>query len=992
MSPTRFYVENKPKYKIYHELMRNRIKEVLLVSSRYDSFVLEEDGRLSDQIYEEFKNLNLRTLPRITRVSTTKEAVEKLQEEEFDLVITMQRLGEMDVFSFGQKVKNIEPDMPTVLLLSSLVEIKYLPDREKRKGIDRIFVWNGDSKIFVAIIKHFEDAMNVKRDTAKALVRVIIYVEDSIRHYSLILPELYSEIMKQTHRLISEGLNDFQDMLQLKARTKIILAETFDEAMEYYEEYKDFILGIITDVKIPKNGEMNETAGFDLVKEIKEEFPTMPINIQSSTLKHKKTAKKLDCVFIHKSSHKLLVEIRAWMLNHLGFGDFVFKLPSGKIIDRASDVIEFYEKLKDIPIESLYYHGSLDQFSRWLMARGEFEIAETLYNRKASEFEHEELRHYLMDIINKIFVKKTRGEINDFTRSSYHPKSLFIRLRPGSLGGKARGLAFLMTLLNYDFPHQNFPSVVVRIPKTIVIGTSEFEKFMENHDLWDFAIQEEDDRKIQRKFLEKKLSSTLVNDLKFLLNDLHRPLAIRSSSLLEDSAYHPFSGVFKTYMLPNNQEDITVRLQELCKAIKLVFASPFLQTAKVYAETIEQSVEASKMAVLIQEVVGKQYDDKFYPNFSGTASSYNYYPFASKMEPQDRVSNLALGLGRIIVEGGLNVRFCPKYPDLIRVMDGKKTIFTTQREFYGINLACDKEINEKSEEPYLKKYDLEIADMDGTLQKIADHYDYQDQMLKTGYEGEGTPVITFHKLLNNTHFKLPKLLETIMELGEKAMGCSVEIEYAGIFSDNPEEKHDFFLLQIRPFIEHIESIEETEITLDKDKMLLYSTSVSGNILLKDIKDLVYLKPDAFNKMKTMEMKKTIRNLNKKLLKKNVPYILLGIGRWGSTDKYLGVPVKWQDINGAKVIIEANTESMTVDFSQGSHFFQNIVTANIGYLYVEHESENNYLDWSWLEKQKVIEETEFVKHIKVDKPFTVKINARERKGTIIKPEKEEKKEK
>ncbi|MEA2071897.1 MAG: PEP/pyruvate-binding domain-containing protein, partial [Asgard group archaeon] len=593
-----FYLEYKPKYKIFHELMSKRMKNVLLVSSIYDSFMLEEDGRLSDQIYEEFQNLNLRTLPRITRVSSAQEAIEKLQEQSFDLVITMRRLGDIDAFSFGQSVKKIR-DIPVILLLTNVIELNYLPERDQRVGIDRIFVWNGDSKIFVAIIKHLEDRFNADYDTKHGQVRVFIFVDDSIRFYSLLLPEIYGEIMKQTHYLITEGANDFQDLLKMRARPKILLAETYEEAKEYWDQYHEYVMGIISDIEFPKKGSLDKKAGFKLTDMIAEKKPNLPIILQSTKLKYKEQAQERGCFFIHKRSHGMMWDLRKWLLNYVGFGEFLFRLPDDEIVGKAQDVIEFYQQLAEVPIESLIYHGKKDHFSNWLMARGEFDIAKELKPRKVSEFEKEELRSFLRKKIREIVEEKTREIINDFARENYHPDTLYLRLRPGSLGGKGRGIAFLMFLLN-NFPiRDSFSDVSIEIPQTIAIGTDEFERFMEENNLYNFAINADNDKEIKDRFVKATLSKSIRDDLAFILKDWTEPLAVRSSSLLEDSAYQPFAGIFNTYMIPNNCKKFEDRLKQLFTAIKLVYASAFSTQAKSYAENISQTVEESSMAVLI---------------------------------------------------------------------------------------------------------------------------------------------------------------------------------------------------------------------------------------------------------------------------------------------------------------------------------------------------------------------------------------------------------
>ncbi len=977
-----FYLEYKPKYKVYHELMAKRLTNVLLVSSIYDSFMLEEDGRLSDQIYEEFQNLNLRTLPRITRVSSAREALDLLQKKKYDLVITMRRVGDMDAFSFGSAVKKIR-EIPVILLLNSVVEIKYLPGPENRGGVDRTFVWNGDSKIFVAIIKHLEDKLNADYDTKTGQVRVFIFVDDSVRFYSLLLPELYAEIMMQTHRLISEGTNDFQDLLKMKVRPKILLAETYEEAIEYYNKYNKYVMGIISDIEFTRKGELDKSAGFSFTAKIQKDWPNMPIILLSSKDSYRKKAMKNNCYFIHKRSHGMLWDIRKWLLDYVGFGDFIFKLPNGKQIGKARDVIDFHKKIAKVPIDSLIYHGTNDHFSNWLIARGEFEIAQILKPRKVSEFFRGELRDFLRNTINEIVLEKTRGIINDFSRNNYHPETLFLRLRPGSLGGKGRGIAFLMFLLNTFLSPKEFEKVSIEIPKTIVIGTDEFDKFMANNNLYDFALSEASDQIIKDKFVAAKLSSKLKDDLKFLLKKLKGPLAVRSSSLFEDSAYQPFAGIFKTYMIPNIGPNNARRLEQLFTAIKLVYASPFLKIAKSYADSIGQTVEESKMAVVIQNVVGHEHNNRFYPDFSGTATSYNYYPLGDNMKPEDRIAHIALGLGKIIVDGGAVLHFCPKYPKTNFYSTPDILLNQSQREFYAIDMTKE-EFDFSTDDPFLIQLDFDAAIQDKTLTKIADTYDFNNKMLRSGYFGEGSPVITFNKQLKLETLPLSDIITRILSLGEQAMGCSIEVEFAGNFSQKSDEKDKIYLLQIRPFLRQEAQLLEDSEPVEIEQIFVYSNQVSGNMVRKDIQNIVYVKQESFNKMNTLDIVQELDKINANLVKNNIPYILIGFGRWGTADRFLGIPAKWNNLSGAKIIIEAELANFQVDFSQGSHFFQNIITSNIGYFHLKHNLQDHKIDWSWLEKQKVITETKYLKHVQVKSPLIIRIDAQKREGYIIKP--------
>ncbi len=968
--------------------MQKRINKVLLVSSYYDNFILEEDGRLSDQIFEEFHSLNLRTMPSITRVATAIDALNLVEKEQFDLVITMSRLGgDFDPFSFGLNIKE-KRNIPVILLLTNAANVAYLPPHPKRKGIDRIFVWNGDSTVFVAIIKHLEDLLNIERDTELGLVRVIIVVEDSIRFYSLYLPILYSEIMKQTHRLISDGVNDFHNLLQMRTRPKIMLAETFEEAMEYFVKYEKYVIGVISDVRFSRNGVIDKHAGIKFIQEVKTNNITLPTALQSSDTENRKYAEKLNSFFIHKKSRKLLKNLRRFMIKFLGFGDFIFQLKDGTEVGRAKNIMELYRTISTVPDESLLYHGSHDHFSGWLMNRAEFSIAQKIKPVKVTEFSSPvKLRQFLLESINAILTEKTGGVVHDFSRENYNPDTRYTRLRPGSLGGKGRGIAFLQFLMNSflveDEISTNFS---IRIPKTYVIGTDEFDRFMEENDeLYDVGMSEAPDEEIKTKFSKAKMSKELIEDFNIILTNLTGPLSVRSSSLLEDSQYQPFAGVFETYMIPNNPKihNLKTRVELLCNAVKLVYSSSYMKHAKSYAESTGQSVEESKMAVVIQQVVGRVRPGGLsYPCFSGVASSYNYYPI-SYMLPTDRIAFLALGLGKTIVDGGKSLRFSPKYPKLSYHSTEDQLLEGTQKDFFAIDLETKSKDIKKGEDSFLVKKSIFDADPE-TLEKIADTYDYNDKMLRDGYYGEGTPIITFTKQLKYDIVPFSSLISKILILGEQAMGSSVEIEFAGNFQPS-NRRTTFYLLQIRPFTEQDDKELEEYISVDKDDLLVFSSQASGNRIIRDISDVVYVKPDSFDKLKTRQMVGEIDKINKELDTNNIPYILIGPGRWGTFDPFLGIPVKWNNICGAKVMIETGLKNFQIDHSQGSHFFQNITTANIGYFYIKYTSDKDHIDWNWLENSKsIVKETQFIRHIRVDEPFLVIIDGKKREGKIIKP--------
>ncbi len=676
------------------------------------------------------------------------------------------------------------------------------------------------------------------------------------------------------------------------------------------------------------------------------------------------------------------------MLNYLGFGDFKFRLLDGTTVAQAKNVLELSQALSMVPDESLVYHGTHDHFSGWLMNRGEFDIAQKLKPRKVSEFKDpESLRNFLLTSVRSILTEKTGGVIHDYSRESYHSDIRFTRLRPGSLGGKGRGIAFLQFLLNSFLLADELAKIVsIRIPKTVVIGTDEFDRFMEeNEGLYEIALSDKDDEMIKSEFIQAKLDPSLIEDLGHIITNITGPLSVRSSSLLEDSQYQPFAGVFETYMIPNNQ-DFNTRIKLLCSAIKLVYASSFLKQAKSYAESTGQSIEESKMAVVIQQVVGRKRSKNLsYPCFSGVATSYNYYPI-SYMKPEDRIIFLALGLGKTIVDGGLAHRFCPRYPEVSFFSTQDQMYLNSQKEFFAVDLASKSTTFDRGEESFLSKESIFDAETE-VLSRIADTYDYNDQIIRSGYEGTGAPIITFAKQLKFESFPFSRLLTKILSLGEQAMGSSVEIEFAGNFQHTPTKQTTFYLLQIRPYTQYDVALNEELEDPSDDEILMRSSVASGNRIIKNISDVIYAKPESFDKLKTQEMVSDIDTLNKGLKESSIPYILIGFGRWGTFDRSLGIPVKWNHISGAQVIIETGLQNFQVDHSQGSHFFQNITTTNIGYLFVNVKSKTDFISWDWLSEQEVVTETDYFKHIRVSKPFYVRIDGKKREGIILKPSNE-----
>lgn len=984
-----YQLEYRPKYQSYRYLMQNRINSILLVSSTYDSFIIEEDARLSDQIFEEFHNLNLRTMPHIFRATSVSRALEMLEERQFDLVITMRRLGEINPMIFAEQVKAIQK-IPVVLLLNNSSELQYLPSKPLTDSqIDHTFVWNGNSTVFVAIIKLLEDRINVDADIQTGDIRVIIVVEDSIRFYSLYLPALYSEIMMQTQRLISEGANDYLSLLQMRSRPKILLAQTYEEAFAFYHQYKDHLLGMISDVRFPKGEELVKDAGFSLIKRIRKESPTLPVMLQSSDENNREQSEKLQSFFVNKKSDSLPQDLRTFMMEYMGFGCFTFRTPDDQIVGMADTLFELREELEKIPLESFIYHAQNDHFSGWMAARGEFSVARQLKPRKVTEFDNkEDLRQLILASVENI-LQERMGIIVNFDRENFNPHSRFIRLRPGSMGGKGRGLAFLL-FLRSSFTEgfrKEFPDVDIQIPKTVVIGTDEFDQFMRDNNLYEFVALDRTDQEIKERFLEGRIPDNLWEDLRFLYGNKTHPLAVRSSNIFEDSLFQPFAGVFATYMLPNSHADPEIRLDQLVSAIKLVYASTYLDLARSYAETLSISLGESRMAVVIQEVVGESHGERFYPTFSGTAASYNYYPLGKHLQPEDRIAFVALGLGKTVVQGGLSRRFSPKRPEVNIYSSVEDEIKNSQSSFFAVDLVHQEKLDlEKGESNFLLKCTLRDAIEDRTLTEIADTYDTQGGRLNSGFwdEKAGAPVVTFNRQLKYDTFPLAEIINRVLQIGEEAMGCPVEVEFAGNLSRDKGDISTFRLLQLRPFLEHEEIFLDDDEDIPIERLLVNSSVVSGYRSIQDIRDIIYVKPGDFDLTKTIEMVDEIANLNRSLVDRERPYILIGPGRWGTCERHLGIPVIWSDINGARVIMEVDLEDFQVDHSQGSHFFHNISSAGIPYFFIPHNAESDFLDWDWLEELPTVTETTFFRHVSTETPLTVIANGKKRSGKVIKP--------
>lgn len=963
---------------IFHDMMPLRTREILLVASAFDAFTLEQDGLLSEVISGGYFQLNLSNPPRITNVSSGEEALARLARRAYDLIIVMSRLGQSGHLELAQALRQAAPKVPVFLLLNDNVEVGILDQRRQEfaRTYDGIFVWNGHSEIFVAMIKLMEDRANVENDTAIGLTRVILLVEDSIRYHSRYLPILYNEIMQQTRRLAAEQQVDgMTRMLRMRARPKVLHATTYEEALACCERYRDYLLCLITDRKYPKDGVMDSQAGIKLIQAVRALNPDLPTLLQSSDPDKEAWAAELGSRFLNKNSPTLGAELSGFFYESLGFGDFVFRTPEGEEIGRAAHLEELREHLRTIPAESLVYHASHNHFSAWLMARGEIQIAQVVLRAKPEDFDDAEgLRDFLLSAGDYVQRIKSKGKVVPFSRSALPDAHNILRLAEGALGGKARGLAFANHMLAHLDLEERLPEVNLRIPRSAVIGTDEFSAFIARNDL-QHSLQEGDDPDtVKRRFLLGELSPQLLDRLRALLEEVRRPLAVRSSGLLEDALSHPFAGLYRTFFLPNRHPDLNVRLAQLAEAIKLVYASVYAKEARAYFQAIDYKIEEEKMAILIQELAGRTFGDRFYPHFSGVAQSCNYYPVAY-LQPEDGIAVLGVGLGKYVVEGEQAFRFCPAYPQLDMVNPGE-LMKASQRHFYALDLARDTVDLFRGEEATLARLDIAEAERDGALAHCAAVWDPDDQQLRSGLDRPGPRVVNFMNVVKYDQMPLARVLRTTLDLVREAMETPVEIEFAVDLDPDPvNRKPTFFLLQVKHQLQDAEDCSLAEATAQDPRVALFSDRCVGNGVVEGIQDVVWIDPEAFDKTQTPELAEALERLNDGFRAENRRYLLMGPGRWGSRDRYLGIPVTWPAISCARLIVEFALPDFQVDASLGSHFFHNVTALNIGYCSVPHPTNGSRIDWGWLRSQPVAARVGAVVHSRLEGPLRILMDGR-----------------
>ncbi|MFY9153523.1 MAG: PEP/pyruvate-binding domain-containing protein [Prolixibacteraceae bacterium] len=969
---------------IFQELMPTKVKEVLLLATLYDSYSIVREGQFTDKIFGEFLQLNLYAYPRFTSVNTEEDAVKMIKARDFDLVIIMVGVDKNIPVQAANALYKLKPQIPILLLVNNNGDLRYFQTSSaKIESIDRVFVWNGNSNIFLAMIKYIEDKMNVEEDTKNGSVRVILLVEDSIQYYSRYLPMLYTNIMTQTQNLVEDkSADELHKILKMRGRPKVILVSNFEEAVSMIKKYKNYLLTVISDVKFQRNGVEDEDAGIELLKYVSStlRFP-IPILLQSHEVNNAQRAREVGADFINKNSESLSLDIHNFIYKRLGFGNFVFKDTEGNPIMMARNLEEFQEMFRIIPEMALAYHGKRNSFSTWLMARGEINIAEELLPYRFEDFKTiSELRQFCLDVFEKGRIQKLRGSIVDFEPYLVSGNRYILRLGKGSLGGKGRGMAFMCNFIeNIDFG-QIIPEINIRIPATAVIGASEFDKFLETNDMVEEIYSSNDYEHIKSIFLESQFSTELTDRLYKYLEKMTKPLAIRSSGLFEDSLTQPFSGVYSTYLIPNNHPDIEIRYQQLETAIKLVYASIFTDSAMAYFDAVNYNIEEEKMAVVVQEVVGQQYNDHFYPSISGVAQSYNFYPI-SYMEPEDGFAVAAIGLGMYVVGGENAYRFCPKYPE-INAQSNQDMVRDSQKDFYAIDMDHNQfDLVTGGESTAIRKMKISSAEKDGVLQHCASIYDYENDCLIPGIDNPGLRVIDFANILKYKYIPFADTLRILLKLFGEAMGSPVEIEYAVDLEPGDNKLPTFYLLQIKPLIRREEQLAVDLGVIDPEKTILHAKRGMGNGVVTGIRDVIFVDPGKFDKMKTRQIAAEINQFNRKMDVVHKDYVLIGPGRWGTRDPFTGIPVLWSAISKARIIVEMGLKDFPLDGSLGSHFFHNVTSMNVGYFTVPFNSNDAKINMEYLKNMEVVEEGQFIKHVCFENDLHIVMDGKNRQALI-----------
>ena len=968
----------------FANLMNKRIYNVLLIATKYDSFMLEDDGRVDEQIFNEYTSLSLRYPPRFTQVTTEEEALNELKNRNFELIICMPNMDNRDIFAAASEIKVHYPNIPIVVLTPFSKEVSKRIANEDLSAIDYVFSWLGNSELLLAIIKLIEDKMNAPDDTASVGVQIILLVEDSIRFYSSALPHLYKFVLEQSQMFAKEALNDHQRTLRMRGRPKIKLARNYEEAVRIFDQYRDNMLGIISDMSFMHNGVKDPYAGYKFGQYVRKTGLIIPFVLESSEASNHVYAKELNASFIDKNSKSYPQDLKKKIMQRFGFGDFVILNPHTKEeIMRIKDLKDLQKKVFQIPDDSLVYHLSRNHFSRFFYSRAMFPPAEVLKHVDVSDYKDmDEARKLIFDLIVQYRRMKNTGVVAVYQKDRFDEYSNFARIGDGSLGGKGRGLAFIGAMVK-RYPKLESDNFAVNSPKTVVICTDIFDEFMETNELYPVALGDADDETILRYFLRASLPSRLIEDLMAFFDVVKSPIAVRSSSLLEDSHYQPFAGIYSTYMVPKIEEKYDM-LRTVSDAIKAVYASVFYKDSKAYMTATSNLIDQEKMAIVLQEVVGSRYNDHFYPTMSGVARSLNFYPIGNE-KAEDGIANIALGLGKYIVDGGQTLRFSPRHPHSILQMSTMDfALRETQTRFYALDLKNMAEAFSVDDAFNLVKLGLKEADAEGSLKYIVSTYDPYDQIIRDGYYPGGRKILSFVNILQHDVFPLADTLDQILRIGQQEMGRPVEIEFAVNMDPSDHTRATFYLLQIRPIVDNKEIMDEDLSLVKNEETILSSTSVLGHGIVGDVQDIIYVKTGAFNSSNNQLIAYEIEKMNRSFTDQEKGYVLVGPGRWGSSDSWLGIPVKWPHISNARVIVECGLENYRVDPSQGTHFFQNLTSFGVGYFTVNPFKGDGWFDEAFLNAQPAVEETEYLRHVRFDAPITIKMDGKKSLGVVLKP--------
>ncbi|MFO7671794.1 MAG: PEP/pyruvate-binding domain-containing protein [Bacteroidales bacterium] len=1004
----------------FNMLMQKRIRTVLIISSNYDFFMLEEDGRIDEQIFNEYVSLNLRYPPVFVKATSAREAFRILEKGEIDLVIEMLNLGTDDAFSLAQRIRKKYEEVPIVVLTHFNREVSLRLQDEDLSAIDYVFCWLGNADLLLAIIKLIEDKMNAPYDIDTVGVQCIILVEDSIRYTSTYLPELYKIVMQQSRIFVKEALNEHQRMLRMRGRPKILLAKTYDEAMALYHSYKENLLGVISDVSFKKgDGRDKETRlGIRLVEQLRREDPYLPALLQSSDLSNAQLAHKLGVGFLHKYSKSLSLELRNFIIRNFAFGEFIFRDPiTLKEVGRAADLQALQQKIREIPDDVLAFHSNRNDFSKWLNARAIFPVAQLFKYIRNEDFKNlDDVRVYLYEAISSYRISKSRGIIAKFDKNSHDSYRIFSRIGEGSIGGKARGLAFINSVIDKYSLFSKFENVVITVPKTVVLSTDVFDEFMEMNNLHRIGMSKLTDEEILEHFVTAKLPGWLHQDLYTVISVCQAPIAIRSSSKLEDSHYQPFAGIYSTYMIPVNKADPARTMEMLTNAIKSVYASVYFRESKAYIEATSNVIDEEKMGIVIQEVCGSRHGDFYYPTVSGVARSINFYPIAPE-RPKDGIAKVAFGLGKYIMDGGMSLRFSPAYPKkILQLSSSKMMLRDTQKQFYALDLHQEKYHTSTDDSVNLARLKLAEADNNKALSKVVSVYDYNSDVVRDGLNYEGKRFISFAGILQHESFPLAAILKELLEIGRQEINMPIEIEFAVEMNVPEGQPYIFNFLQIRPIVESDQSSVVNMDNMKPEDAILYSQTALGNGEFTGIRDLVYVKPGSFDAARSREIAHRMEVINEKFvavkpadhtsggefeheeagggagkarkLEEDIPgrgYVLVGPGRWGSSDPWLGIPVKWTQISQARIIVESGLENYRIDPSQGTHFFQNLTSFRVGYMTINPYIGDGSYDHDYLDSLPAVYEDEYIRHIRFPQELTVCIDGKTNRGAVLKPE-------